>query len=59
MFTATLFTIGGTLRQPKCLSKEGWVKEMWYIHAMGYYSGIKRNETGSFVERWMDIETVI
>ena len=32
---------------------------MWYIHTMGYYSAIKRNEIGSFVETWMDLETVI
>jgi len=35
------------------------MKKMWYIHVMEYYSGIKRNETGSFVERWVDIEIVI
>ena len=32
---------------------------MWYIYTVGYYSAIKRNETGSFVEIWMDLETVI
>ena len=32
---------------------------MWYIYVMEYYSAIKRNETGSFVETWMDLETVI
>ena len=35
------------------------MKKMWYIHVMEYYSGIKRNETGSFVERWVDIDSVI
>ena len=34
-------------------------KKMWYIHTMEYYSAIKRNEIGSFVEMWMDIESVI
>ena len=59
MFTATLFTIARTWKQPKCLSTEEWIKKMWYIHTMNYYSAIKRNEIGSFVEMWMDLETVI
>ena len=37
----------------------GMDKEVWYIYTMEYYSAIKRNETGSFVEMWMDLETVI
>ena len=32
---------------------------MWYIYTMDYYSAIKRNKTGSFVETWMDLEAVI
>ena len=36
-----------------------WIKKMWYIYTMEYYSAIKRNEIGSFVETWMDLETVI
>ena len=36
-----------------------WIKEMWYIYTMEYYSAIKRNEIGSFVGTWMDLETVI
>ena len=36
-----------------------WIKKMWYIYTMEYYSAIKRNETRSFVETWMDLETVI
>ena len=36
-----------------------WIKKMWYIYTMEYYSAIKRNEFGSFVEMWMDGETVI
>ena len=59
MFTATLFTIARTWKQLKCPSTEEWIKKMWYIYAMEYYSAIKRNETGSFVEMWMDLESVI
>ena len=59
MFTAALFTIARTWKQPKCPSTEEWIKKMWYIYAMEYYSVIRRNEIGSFVETWMDVETVI
>ena len=59
IFLAALFTIARTWKQPKCPSTEEWLKKMWYIYTMEYYSAIKRNKTGSFVETWMDLETVI
>ena len=59
LFTAALFTIARSWKQPKCPSTEEWIKKMWYIYTMEYYSAIKRNEIGSFVETWMDLETVI
>ena len=59
MFTAALFTIARTWKQPKCPSIDEWIKKMWYIYTMEYYSAIKRNEIGSFVDTWMDLETVI
>ena len=59
MFTAALFTTGRTWKQPKCPSIEEWIKKMWYIYTMEYYSAIRRNAVGSFVEMWMDLETVI
>ena len=59
MFIAALFTIARTWKQPKCPSTEEWIKKMWYIYTMEYYSAIKRNEIGSFVETWMDIKIVI
>ena len=59
MFIAALFTIARTWKQPKCPSTEEWIKKMWYIYTMEYYSAIKRNEIGSFVEMWMDLETDI
>ena len=59
MFIAALFTITRTWKQPKCPSAEEWIKKMWYIYTMEYYSAIKRNKIGSFVETWMDLETVI
>ena len=59
MFIAALCTTARTWKQPKCASTDEWIKKMWYIYTMEYYSAIKRNETGSFVETWMDLETVI
>ena len=59
MFTAALLTIAKTWKQPKCPLTEEWIKKMWYIYAMEYFSAIKRNEIGSLVEMWMDLETVI
>ena len=59
MFIPALFTIARTWKQPKCPLTDEWIKKMWYIYTMEYYSAIKRNEIGSFVERWMYLETVI
>ena len=59
MFTAAVFTIARSWKQPKCPSTDEWIKKRWYIYTMEYYSAIKRNDIGSFVETWMDLETVI
>ena len=59
MFIAALFTIARTWKQRNCPSTDEWIRKMWYIYTMEYYSAIIRNETGSFVETWMDLETVI
>ena len=59
MFTAALFTVTRTWKQPRCTSTDEWIKNLWYIYTMEYYSATKRNENGSFVEMWMDLETVI
>ena len=59
MFTAALFTVARTWKEPQCLSTEEWINKMWYIYTIEYYSAIKRNKTGSFAEMWMHLETVI
>ena len=63
MFIAALFTIARSFtiarKQPKCPLTDEWIKKMWYIYTMEYYSAIKKNKIGSFVETWMDLETVI
>ena len=58
MFIAPLFTIARTCKQPKCPSTDEWIKKMWHIYSMEYYSAIKRNEIELFVVRWMDLESV-
>ena len=60
MFIAALFTIARTWNQPKCPSTDEWIKKMWHIYTMQYYSAIKRNKIELlFVVRWMDLESVI
>ena len=59
MFIEALCTIAKTWKQLKCPSTDEWIKKKWYIDTMEYYSAIKRNKNGSFVETWMDLESVI
>ena len=59
MFIAALFTIARTRKQPNCPLTDEWIRKMWHVYTMEYYSAIKRNETELFVVRWMDLETVI
>ena len=60
VFITALFIIAKIWEQPKCPSADEWLKKMWYIYTMEYYSAIERtNKIGSFVETWMDLETVI
>ena len=49
MFTAALFTIARTWKQPKCPSTDEWIKKMWHIYTMEHYSALKRNKTELFV----------
>ena len=56
MFIAALFTIAKTQKQPKCLSTDEWIKKMWYIYKIKYYSAIKKNKIMPFAA-WMELET--
>ena len=59
MFVAALFLIAKIGKQPKCPSTDEWIKKIWYLYTMEYYSAMKRNKIELFVVRWMDLETVI
>ena len=59
MFIAAPFTIARTWKQLKCPSTDEWIKKMWHIYTMEYYSAIKRNEIELFVVKWMDLESVL
>ena len=59
MFIAALFTIARTWKQPRCPSTDEWIKKLWYIYTMEYYSAIKRNAFESVLIRWMNLEPII
>ena len=59
MFIAMLFSIAKVWKQPKCLSVDEWIKQLWDIYTMEYYSAIKNNKILPFVTVWMDLENIV
>ena len=57
MFIAALFTVAKTWEQPKCPSTEEWIKKMWYVYTMEYYSAIKKNAICSNMDGPRDYHT--
>ena len=59
VFVAALFIIARTWKQPRWPLTDEWIKKLWYIYAMDYYSVIKRNAFESVLLRWMNLEPII
>ena len=59
MFIAALFIVARTWKQPKCPTIDDWLKKLWYIYTMKYYSAIRRDEILPFATTWMDLEIII
>ena len=59
MFIAALFTIAKTCEQPRCPLADEWIRKLWYIYTMEYYSAIKKNAFESVLMRWMKLEPII
>ena len=59
MFITALYIIARTWKQPRCPSADKWIRNLWYIYTMGYYSAIKKNSFESVLMRWMKLEPII
>ena len=59
LFIAALFTIARTWKQPRRPSTNEWIKMLWYIYTMDYYTAIKRNAFESVLMSWMNLEPII
>ena len=57
MFIAALFTIARTWKQPTCQLADEWIRKLWYICTMEYYSAIKKNTFESVLMRWMKLKS--
>ena len=59
MLIVALFTITRTWKQPRCPSADEWIRKLWYICIMEYYSAIKKNTFESVLKRWLKLEPII
>ena len=59
MFIAALFIVARTWKQPRCPSADEWIRKLWYIYTMEYYSAIKKNSFESVLMRWVKLEPII
>ena len=59
MFIAAQFKIARTMKQPRCQSADEWIRKLWYIYTVEYYSAIKKNAFESVLRRWMKLEPII
>ena len=59
MFIAALLTTARARKQPRCPLTDEWIKKLWYIYTVEYYSSTKRNTFESVLMRWMNLEPII
>jgi hypothetical protein len=59
MFIVALFTIAKLWKQPRCPTTDEWIKTMWYLYMMEFYSATKKNEILSLASKWMELENII
>ena len=59
VFITALFTITKTWKQPRCPSADQWIRKLWYIYTMEYYSAVKRNAFESVIMRWIKLQPII
>ena len=59
MFITALFLIARTWKQPRCPSADEWIRKLWYVYTVEYYSAIKKNTFESVLMRWMKLEPII
>jgi hypothetical protein len=59
MFIAVLFTIAKLWKQPRCPTTDEWMKKMWYLYIMEFYSATNKNEILLFTSKWMELEKMI
>jgi hypothetical protein len=59
MFIAALFIIVKLWNGPRCPTIDKWIKKMWYLYMMEFYSATKKNEILSFLGKWMELENII
>jgi hypothetical protein len=59
MFIAALFTIPKLWKQSRCPTTDGWIKKMWYLYTMEFYSAIRKDEILPFAGKWMKLENII
>jgi hypothetical protein len=58
MFIAALVTIPKLWKQPRCSTIDEWIKKIWYLYPMEFYSAMKKNEILSFASKWMELENI-
>jgi hypothetical protein len=59
MFITALFTIAKLWKQPRCPTIDDWIKKMWYLYTMEFYSAMKKKEILSFASKWIELKNII